>query len=186
MAPEENNATGKRLRQRRKAFRLTLKQVADEVGITESYLSQIENGKVSASIQTLQKIVEVLRMTLGDLFANEPDAENPLSRFNPDAGMSFGTGGRKIRVSPKTFTQLEVLLGILDPGGTAGECYTHGDSDETVTVMEGSVTVTVDGVDYVLNAYDSINYRSSQLHTVKETTGEERAIILWSLAPPTY
>jgi CheY-like chemotaxis protein len=59
---------GTTIRERRKALSLTLAQMADRTGVSLGYLSQIELGKNSASIETLYRICLGLGIKMGDLF----------------------------------------------------------------------------------------------------------------------
>jgi transcriptional regulator with XRE-family HTH domain len=60
-----------RLKYIRKAKGLTQKQLASQAGISFSMLSKIESGeRDNPSLETLQKIVAVLDMTLDDLLGN--------------------------------------------------------------------------------------------------------------------
>lgn len=61
-------ALGTTIRERRKQLGLTLAQMAQRTGVSLGYLSQIELGKNSASIETLYKISLGLGMKLSDLF----------------------------------------------------------------------------------------------------------------------
>jgi len=65
---ELQEALGLVIRERRKALGLTLKQLADRTEVSLGYLSQIELGKNSASIETLYKITLGLGVKLADLF----------------------------------------------------------------------------------------------------------------------
>jgi transcriptional regulator with XRE-family HTH domain len=56
------------LRERRKALGWTLVEMVEKTGISLGYLSHIELGKSSASIETLYRICLALGMTLADLF----------------------------------------------------------------------------------------------------------------------
>jgi CheY-like chemotaxis protein len=56
------------IRERRKTLGLTLAQMAQRTGISLGYLSQIELGKNSASIETLYRISLGLGVKLADLF----------------------------------------------------------------------------------------------------------------------
>ena len=60
-----NQVVGMRLRERRKALDLTLKQLANRTGLSVSLISQIELGKSAASMSTLHKLATALgiRMT---------------------------------------------------------------------------------------------------------------------------
>jgi CheY-like chemotaxis protein len=59
---------GNAIRERRKALGLTLAQMAQRTGVSLGYLSQIELGKNSASIETLYKITLGLGMKMSELF----------------------------------------------------------------------------------------------------------------------
>jgi transcriptional regulator with XRE-family HTH domain len=59
---------GNAIRERRKALGLTLAQMAQRTNVSLGYLSQIELGKNSASIETLYKISLGLGIKMADLF----------------------------------------------------------------------------------------------------------------------
>ena len=56
------------IRERRKALGLTLADMAKRTNVSLGYLSQIELGKNSASIETLYRIALGLRIRVADLF----------------------------------------------------------------------------------------------------------------------
>lgn len=59
---------GTTIRERRKALGLTLALMADRTSVSLGYLSQIELGKNSASIETLYRICLGLGITMSELF----------------------------------------------------------------------------------------------------------------------
>jgi CheY-like chemotaxis protein len=59
---------GASIRERRKALGLTLAQMAQRTGVSLGYLSQIELGKNSASIETLYRISLGLGIKMSELF----------------------------------------------------------------------------------------------------------------------
>lgn len=61
-------ALGAAIRERRKALGLTLANMSDRTGVSLGYLSQIELGKNSASIETLYRICLALGMKMSELF----------------------------------------------------------------------------------------------------------------------
>ena len=61
-------ALGTAIRERRKALSLTLSNMSDRTGVSLGYLSQIELGKNSASIETLYRICLALGMKMSELF----------------------------------------------------------------------------------------------------------------------
>lgn len=71
------------LKQARQNLNLQSKQVAEALGITEQYYSEIENGR-TPSFKTAKRIAEYLGMPIGRLFPAY-DVNTPL---NPD-GMAL-------------------------------------------------------------------------------------------------
>ncbi len=59
---------GQAIRERRKSLGLTLAQMAERTNVSLGYLSQIELGKNSASIETLYRICLGLGIRMADLF----------------------------------------------------------------------------------------------------------------------
>ena len=60
---------GERLRAIRVLRRRTLKDVATAAGVSESFVSQVERGRTSASVATLQRLSAALGIEVSDLFA---------------------------------------------------------------------------------------------------------------------
>jgi len=63
-----NQIVGQRMRERRSAEALTLKQVANRTGLSVSLISQIELGKSAASMSTLHKLATALRVKMSYFF----------------------------------------------------------------------------------------------------------------------
>lgn len=55
---------GAKIRETRKAKGLTLKELGERLGMSESVMSRYEKGKVNASIDTLTKIATELNLEL--------------------------------------------------------------------------------------------------------------------------
>ena len=63
-----NLAIGTRLRERRSAEELTLKQLANRTGLSVSLISQIELGKSAASMSTLHRLATALQVKMTYFF----------------------------------------------------------------------------------------------------------------------
>ena len=178
---------GERLRAIRHLRRATLRTVAERAGLSESFLSQIERGKASASIASLTRIAAALGVSVADLF--EPHASRAHPRVLRREGrpvLAFGNLGRKHLLTPRPLEHLEVFIGELDPEGSTGdEPYTHGDSEELFVVLSGHVHLQLAERIYELRQGDSIDYRSSSPHRVVNA-GDDVAEVLWVISPPSY
>lgn len=177
---------GERLRDIRRLRRATLRTIADRAGVSESFLSQVERGRASASIASLRRIAGALGVSVADLFEPGGPPEPRVLRRDDRPSLAFGILGRKLLLTPRPLQHLEVFAGELDVGGSTGaEAYAHGDSEELFVVISGNVELELGGAVYELEHGDSIDYRSSTPHRVTNV-GEERAEVMWIISPPSY
>jgi transcriptional regulator with XRE-family HTH domain len=177
---------GERLRALRRSRRATLRTVAERSGLSESFLSQVERGRSSASIESLRRVADALGVSMADLF--EPDGlPGPrVLRRDERPALSFGVLGKKLLLTPRPLHHLEVFAGELEVGGSTGaEPYAHGDSEELFVVLSGTVQLELGGELFELEPGDSIDYRSSTPHRVSNT-GQDLAEVMWIISPPSY
>ncbi|QDU60816.1 Alginate biosynthesis transcriptional regulatory protein AlgB [Planctomycetes bacterium Pan216] len=67
-ATELQRRIGEKIREERKSHNLTLAEMAERTGLSVGFLSQIELGKNSASVETLYRISRALGRDVGDFF----------------------------------------------------------------------------------------------------------------------
>src|SRR2546427_10798773 len=109
---------GERLRAIRGLRRATLRTIADRAGVSESFLSQVERGRASASIASLRRIAGALGISISDLFQPFEPSQPRVLRRDDRPSLAFGVLGRKLLLTPRPLHQLEVFVGELDPGGS--------------------------------------------------------------------
>ena len=177
---------GERLRAIRLLRRLTLREVADAAGVSESFVSQLERGRSSASVATLQRLAAAVGIEVSDLFAGESQSGPRVLRRHERQLLEWGHLGRKALLTPKPFQSLEIVVARFEPGGSTGdEPYTHGDSEELLLVTAGRVHVQLGPDVHELRAGDSVHYRSSTPHRVSNP-GDEPAEVVFVITPPSY
>jgi len=59
---------GKRIRELRKARKITQEQLAEKLGIGPANISYIENGKFAPSMENFEKMVEIFEIELYELY----------------------------------------------------------------------------------------------------------------------
>jgi len=73
---------GKRLKKHRNQLGLSQKKLSTHTGISQSFISSIESNKQSPTINTLERICEVLGITIAEFFSKPnntvPDSFKPL------------------------------------------------------------------------------------------------------------
>jgi len=175
---------GKRIREIRKQIGLTLQDLSDKVNLSVSYLSQIENGQVSLSINHLETIGRALETPLIDFFNGENGNEISLVRSSNRRWFSLGKDAAE---SPLVSSRrhIEIFVIRLAPmSGQVNDSIHHG--EEFTFVIKGSVVVTL-GEDetYELNEGDVIYYKSDIPHRW-QNNGNETAELLVANTPATF
>lgn len=91
------NGIGRRLRARRTGAGKSLRQLARDLGVSASFLSQVENGKTQPSVATLYLICNALDLSIDELFTGqgEDEAEDQAAATpgSPAGRVSAGGGG---------------------------------------------------------------------------------------------
>lgn len=181
---------GAKLKVARKARRLSMRDLADRVGCSESLISKIENEKVFPSLPTLHKIAAELGTAIGKLFAESNPDGDFVSRRGKRPVLSLDAigrdGGVGIRLEGVAING-ELLYGsihIVDAGGSSGGFIEHV-GEEVGYVLEGEIEITVAGRPYLLTEGDSIFFPSELPHGYRNP-GTRVARILWINTPPTF
>ena len=79
---------------------------------------------------------------------------------------------------------LEVFEGIVHDGAMVGSrTHSHGDSQELLLVLEGSVRLILDDEEHAMDSGDSIEYRSSSTHCVGQQQRDGGSGALGSSVP---
>jgi transcriptional regulator with XRE-family HTH domain len=165
---------------------MTLRQLAEATGLSESFLSQVERGLTQGSVASLRLIAEALGINVGDLFERRGGgASARVLRESARPVLDFGHQATKQLLTPRPAENLEVFSVQFEVGGSTGdEQYVHGDSDELILVQSGSVKLELGEDVFLLEKGDSVVFRSSTPHRVVNI-GNTVSILLWVISPPT-
>lgn len=71
-----NMNIGENIKQFRKNKKITQKELAEKIGVTDSAITKYEKGDREPNIETLNKIATALGVTINDLVKNEEKASN--------------------------------------------------------------------------------------------------------------
>jgi len=178
----KQEAVGAHIRQLRSAAQMSLRTLAARTDFSPSFISQVENGLVSPSINSMQKIAEALGVTLGEFFA----------------AASKGKGGTIVRVAeretlPSSWSQaqveglaridarhpLEALLVTLEGGGRSGKHPYPRPQEEFAFVLEGEVSLTLGPETRVMEQGDAVMILPRELRLwVNEGTSSVRILLV--------
>jgi len=155
---------GTRLRERRRQLGLTLKEVADRAGLSIGFISQIERGITTPSLSSLVGVSRVLKMHVSDFLA-QPRGTVPLTRRAERR--HYAVGGNSLtyeRLSASFPGSVLRSVIIHEPPGHRSEPIAH-EGEEMFFILEGAVTVEVEGERTILSVGDSVHFPSTKTHS---------------------
>lgn len=168
---------GSKLRKRRRQLGLTLEAVAKKARVTTGFVSQVERNITSPSLLSLTALAEALDAHITEFF-DTPANPSQTSRAEMREIYASPGGGFDFERLSTTFPG-STLNGLLvhHPPGFEIEEMVH-DGEEFYYVIDGALTLVVDGVRTVLGAGDSIHFDSMRPHSVANETGRTAKVLI--------
>lgn len=162
-AADEPNSLGTRLRLRRQELGLTLKEIADGAGLSVGFISQIERDITIPSLTSLINVCRVLRSEVGD-FLQQPSGDKPVTRHQQRPIYALGSNAITYERVSASFPG-NVLRSVIfhEPPGFRSEPMAH-EGEEIFFILEGGLTIEIDGERTILEAGDSIHFPSTRTH----------------------
>jgi transcriptional regulator with XRE-family HTH domain len=177
---------GEKVRALRKKKGLTLTELAEKTRRSISLLSQIETGNINPSFGSMQTIAEAFEISLGEMIADEENAEEEDFNFlKPSSRKVLVTQGG---VQHQLLTRgiplpFEFIIVEVPPGASTGDfLYVH-DGEECGFLLEGELDVEISGQNYHLKPGDSITMKSNIPHRLSNP-GKKKASAVWVNSAP--
>lgn len=173
---------GALIRKYRRERKLTLKAVAERAGVSEGFLSQVENAVSSPSVDTLIHICNAIGVKAGDL-VNQINRQEDLVliRKSDLEEVDLPHTGFITRrfFSPENRRTLDSAILMLEPDTAIPVRKEIKNGQEVLCVLKGSLEMTYGDRTILLNEGDSMQYWSMQERQNVTNRGKDRAIALW-------
>ena len=179
-------AVGPRIRALREERRLSIRSFAGQAELSPGLISQVERGLADPSLETLRRIAQALSVPIFSLFQQDGETD-PVRVVRANERIHVRSPHGEIvyaRVSAGS-GQLEVLEGVLEPGGASSEQPWGHPSEECAIVLSGTLSVEVDGKQWELHENDSCTFDSRRPHLYRNS-GTSPCRFLLSVNPPSY
>jgi transcriptional regulator with XRE-family HTH domain len=181
-ASEAATAVGQRIRELRLRQGLSMRQLAAAVGVSQPFLSQLENGQSTPSMITLYGLAQQFGIAPGALLPGLQSYESTVVRANegeliPVADRADAASGRGIVLSEHR--TLELLEYDIAPGQYIEEWFSS-EGETVIYVVSGQITVEIEGRPSVeLGARDSVSMRGEIPHRfLREGPEAARVLII--------
>jgi len=183
--PEYN--IGVKIKELRRAKKLTLQAVANETGFSTALISQIENDNISPPIATLSKIAHFFDVKIGHFF-DEPEDESPFEVLRCDErtviprvvsqdGSMHGYFYESLSVRKKN-KRMDPFLLTLNEKVTNTDTYSHN-GEEFLFVMQGTAELLLDDQRIILNEGDCVYFDATLKHRLLSAEcGEVKVMVV--------
>jgi transcriptional regulator with XRE-family HTH domain len=173
---------GARIRDARTGKGWTLETLAEQSGLSASFLSQVERGLSTLSIVSLASICRALDLPIESLFISS----GPLDRRAPVVTKSNQQLQIRIGRSPVAYRYLtrqlpeapiEELLIAEFPADCSQEASQHR-GEELGYLLEGKLTIAVAGTEHALEVGDSYRIEASRPHSYRTGKGRGARVLM--------
>jgi transcriptional regulator with XRE-family HTH domain len=175
------------IRALRKARGLTLAETALSLGRSIGWLSQVERGISTPSIEDMRRFAELFGVALSLFFAHEVSDESERGVIVRAASRrSLGTSETGLveeLLSPDLGGSFELLRSVFAPGA-ALKAPALRETEEAGYVVSGRFDLEVEGVWHRLGEGDSFRFREKPFRW--KNPGTEPAVVIWAVSPPVY
>ncbi len=182
---ENGSAFGARIRERRMALGLSLRDLARQVNLSSSFIAQAERGEASPSIASLHQIAAALQVPILYFFTDERPQERVIREGRrkkihfPDCNITYEF------LVPSLNRKSMGLVVRLGPGDHISPLKLSEPTEEWMLVLEGAIAIDVAGQKYELTKGDSISYEGWELQGVTSMSQVE-SILVVGMTPPAF
>jgi transcriptional regulator with XRE-family HTH domain len=150
---------GEALRNGRKLAGLSLRALGSQVGLSASFLSQVERGAAEPSVNTLLRLAEALDIPVGELLGTgttSPRVGERVVRREERRRVAVPGAGAELQLLTDDAAQgLEAAIVTVPPGAGPGAAQTAEPGERLLHVVEGELRVSIGAEEIVLGPGDS-------------------------------
>ena len=161
---------GTAVRELRSRRRLTIAQVAEQAGISDGMLSKIENGQISAGMDTLSRVARALGSTMAMLFRTYDVPAGAAHLVKSGQGMPFLRHGKRPGHSFQLLSydqgpdkQFDCFLVTIEQPSESLPTSEHP-GVEVIHMLEGSFEYRSGQSIYLLEPGDTLTLQGDVLH----------------------
>jgi transcriptional regulator with XRE-family HTH domain len=181
---------GDKIKTLRKKIGMTQKELAQQVGLTPSFISQLEKNLISPSIDSLLKLSERLNtqpiyfLTDGESGPLQKTVIKPAERQDVQfPALKRSDVKLELLVSDVLNRRMEPYLITIKEGATLDRHFYRHKGDEFIYVVQGELEVEIQDEKHVVKEGYSL-YIESTFPSRWANTGKGNAVIVWVLSPP--
>jgi transcriptional regulator with XRE-family HTH domain len=171
---------GKRIKELRMRTGMNQKELAEKVGLTPSFISQLENNQIAPSLSSFIQICDALGVSLSDTLEKRPEEAHWLIRkekiFSSPSCKENGMQGFCIVQNGS----MSGSLLILEPHAQLKGKIIPSEGQKLLYVLKGDISVVIDGKGEMLRSGDSLFLKKEVPSVFKNEGGDSAEILFMS------
>lgn len=179
---------GDDIRALRKSKGMTIRRLSASVGRSVGWLSQIERGQTTPSVQDLGQIADHLGVSISFFFRSStraPEERGLVLRAADRTSIgSSETGLVEELLSPTLSGSFEMIRSVFAPRSSSGGLRKARPKEDGGVLLSGTLTLIVGDAELVLSPGDSFQF--SEKDYGWRNDGNDPAIVIWIVSPPIY
>ncbi|WP_317929221.1 helix-turn-helix domain-containing protein [Halioxenophilus sp. WMMB6] len=163
---------GQRLQLIRKINGWSQRQLARRAGVTNSAISQMEQGRISPSVASLKKVLDGVPISLADFFGLDLAASaNAFYASSEMQNVGDGNIIAKLLAADKSSRKMSVTWEFYPPGADTGEVMLSVVGEKAGIVFDGQLEVTVGAESQLLGPGDGFYIETMRPHRIRNNSG---------------
>lgn len=176
---------GEKLQRVRTNAGISVRTLAKDVGVSPSFIYQVERGQTAPSLSTLKKIAEALNTQVSFFVEDELPEEWFIVRCDKRKKLVTDVSGLTVELA--TFLgsrdkKMDLSFFTLEPGAKIGSYIYGHERDDLIVVLSGSLEVELSQGSYSLEKGDAMYVSVGDIKSIVNP-GDEKAEGLWVISP---
>jgi transcriptional regulator with XRE-family HTH domain len=161
---------GQRIRQLRKEKKLTLVEIAQKTGVAQATLSRIETGTMIGTVESHEKIAEVLGVGLAELYSGVDSRYEQIAHLAQEAERKITFQNKNVQVElltrEATKKKITPLLITLQGNSETAKEHLERGVEKFFFLIEGEVKVKIDKEEFILKSGETVYFDASLPHQI--------------------
>ena len=174
---QDFQSLGANLRARRLALGMTLQDVASRANLSVGFISQVERNLTSPSLSSLAALSRTLDADIAEFF---PMPRNDSSTTRSGNRVTYSLDENDVsfeRISTSFPDNVLNAVIVHEQPGYRSEEISHA-GEELFYVIDGSLTIEIDGKASVLHTGDTIHFQSGSRHSTWNHTAQTATVLI--------
>lgn len=180
-----NDDIATRLQLVRQRYGLSQRELAKRAGVTNSSISMIEQGRVSPSISSLDKLLGAIPMSISQFFSLDLSDLRPLFFKATELceRPSHAAGLESYRLAPQNDSGNQLIYQVFNPGSHTGQLMIVSAQETAAIIVQGVITVTSHSERKQLVVSDGFVIPALFPYRLDNETQEQAAVVIQRYHP---